>query len=150
MLENNQAPAPTLDEYQKLFTDNVLTEQLSFDKSKDLLGHVVALFNDEQYSEEAEDRFAIYRNNVILSLSVAVADTFPVVKRLIGDECFNAAAVSFVRKHPPAQPSLLFYGEKFIHFIKTYPACVELSYLSDIAQLEWNYIRAFHAEDFIA
>lgn len=147
MFEDNRKSTPTLDEYQKLFTKNLLTEQLNYDESEDLLGHFIPLFDKDESSEEAVDRFAIYRNNVILSLSVAIADTFPVVKRLIGDECFEAAAIDFVRKYPPSKPSLLFYGEGFIQFIKNYPACIELGYLSDIAQLEWNYIRAFHAKD---
>ena len=147
MSEDNRKNALTLDEYQKLFTENLLTDQLLYDESEDLLGHFVPLFDMEENSEEAVDRFAIYRNNVILSLSEAIADTFPVVKRLIGDACFSAAAVAFVRKYPPTKPSLLFYGEGFINFIKEYPACIKLGYLSDIAQLEWNYIRAFHAKD---
>ncbi len=147
MLDDNQKSASTLGEYQKLFTENLLTDQLRYEESEDFLRHFIPLFDKEESSEEAVDRFAIYRNNVILSLSVAIADTFPVVKRLIGDQCFEAAAIAFVRKHPPSKPSLLFYGEGFIQFIKDYPACIELGYLSDIAQLEWNYIRAFHAKD---
>ena len=147
MFEDNRKSIPSLDEYQKLFTENLLTDQLLYEDSEDLLGHFIPLFDKDESSEEAVDRFAIYRNNVILSLSVAIADTFPVVKRLIGDECFETAAIAFVRKHPPSTPSLLFYGEGFIQFIKDYPACIELGYLSDIAQLEWNYIRAFHADD---
>ena len=141
--------APTLDQYQKLFTDKVLIEELSFAGSEDLLDHFTPMFDGDSVdnTQEALERLAIYRNNVILSLSTAIADTFPVVKRLIGVECFNAAAIAFVRGHPPEQPSLLFYGNGFIDYIKTYPACVDLLYLSDIAQLEWNYIRAFHGED---
>ncbi|MCP3675172.1 MAG: DUF2063 domain-containing protein [Gammaproteobacteria bacterium] len=147
MSDNNRKSTLTLDEYQKVFTENVLADQLHYEGSEDFFGHFIPLFDKEESSNEAVDRFGIYRNNVILSLSVAIADTFPVVKRLIGDRCFEAAAIAFVRKHPPAQPSLLFYGKEFIHFIKDYPACTELGYLSDIAQLEWNYIRAFHAKD---
>jgi len=145
--KGNSMTNPTLEQYQKLFTENLLTEQLSYQDSENLLGHFKAMFEESDQCEEAVNRFSIYRNNVILSLSTAIADTFPVVKRLIGDACFNAAAISFVREQPPEQPSLLFYGEGFIDFIKSYPACLDLAYLSDVARLEWNYIRAFHAED---
>jgi len=138
---------PTLDDYQKMFSENLLSSKYSYDESKDFLVHLQPMFGESNREKEAEDRFSIYRNNVTLSLSEAIADTFPVVRRLIGDDCFDAAAVAFIRKHPPSQPSLLFYGEGFIRFIKTWPACSELDYLSDVAQLEWNYIRAFHAKD---
>jgi len=144
--------ALSLENYQALFTEHLLSENISFRDSEQLLQHLVPMFSDakvkgEEQSQEAIARFSIYRNNVILSLSEAIGDTFPVVKRLIGIDCFNAAAVSFVRKNPPSQPSLLFYGEGFIDYIKTWPACSELSYLTDVARLEWNYIRAFHAAD---
>ncbi len=105
------------------------------------------MYDESRCNEEAEDRFAIYRNNVTLSLITAIADTFPVVKRLVGDDCFNAAATTYIRKYPPTQPSLLFYGEDFIEFIKYYPGCDHLQYLGDVAQLEWYYIRVFHAQD---
>lgn len=139
--------ALTLKQYQQLFTKNLLSVNLSNDDAKDLLSHLVPMFKNDDNSEEATDRLNIYRNNVILSLSTAIADTFPVVKRLIGDDCFNSAAVDFVRNNPPSQPSLLFYGEGFIGFINDFPACSELTFLGDVAQLEWNYIQAFHAED---
>ena len=139
--------SPSLGQYQKLFTENLLSEQLSFSESEDFLSHFKQMFKNTDKNEEAIDRFNIYRNNVTLSLSTAIGDTFPVVKKLIGEECFNAAAIEFVRGHPPKHSSLLFYGEEFIEFIKIYPACSELPYLSDIAQLEWCYIRAFHADD---
>lgn len=139
--------ALTLGQYQQLFTENLLSVDLSNDDAKDLLSHLVPMFENEDNSAEAIDRLNIYRNNVILSLSTAIADTFPVVKRLIGDDCFNAAAIVFVRTNPPTQPSLLFYGEAFINFISDFPACSELKFLLDVARLEWNYIQAFHAED---
>ena len=139
--------SPTLENYQRMFSKNLLSSQFSYDESEEFLAHLQPMFGEKGREKEAEDRFSIYRNNVTLSLSEAIADTFPVVRRLIGDDCFNAAAVAFIRAHPPSQPSLLFYGEGFIDFIKTWPACSELDYLSDVAKLEWKYIRAFHAED---
>ena len=45
-------------------------------------------------------RLAVYRNNVVSSLIDALADTFPVVQRLVGTEFFRAMAGVFA---PPAQ-----------------------------------------------
>jgi len=147
---------PRLEEYQRQFTDNLLSEHIHFDSSNNLLKHLVPKYvdselegsdkNDSAY-EEAIERLSIYRNNVILSLITAMADTYPVVKRLLGEEFFNAVAVKFVRQFPPKQPSLLFYGGDFIEFIGHFPACSEFSYLSDVAKLEWMTVRAFHAAD---
>lgn len=136
----------TIAQYQNILADNLLSEKIS-DDSESLLMSFVPMFDDSNPEEEAFDRLSIYRNNVILSLSMAIADTFPVIKRLIGDDCFQGAAVNFVRAYPPAEPSLLFYGEGFIDFIRTYPSCSHLGYLSDVSRLEWSYIKAFHAAD---
>jgi hypothetical protein len=142
---------PTLSEYQNQFADDLLSEHLTFDGSHNVLNHIVPMFKDPEVdcsaNLEAMERFAIYRNNVILSLITAMAETYPVVKRLLGDEFFNAMAKEFVRKSPPQKPSLLFYGEDFIDFIQHFPACGEMPYLADLAKLEWSNVRAFHAAD---
>ena len=41
----------------------------------------------------ADRRFAVYRNNVITGLIDALAQRFPVVCRLVGEEFFRAMAV---------------------------------------------------------
>ncbi|MEO8121927.1 MAG: DNA-binding domain-containing protein, partial [Rhodoferax sp.] len=40
-------------------------------------------------------RFAVYRNNVMVSLIDALADTYPVVQELVGEEFFRAMARVF-------------------------------------------------------
>lgn len=42
-------------------------------------------------------RFAVYRNNVTVSLIDALADTFPVVQALVGVDFFRTMAREFVR-----------------------------------------------------
>ena len=42
-------------------------------------------------------RLAVYRNNVVSSLIDALADTFPVVQQLVGEEFFRAMAGVFAR-----------------------------------------------------
>ena len=138
---------PPLDLYQKNFTENLLSKELITEASAKFLSHITPMFSEDDKGQESADRFTIYRNNVILSLSTAIGDSFPIVKRLIGDECFKSAAIEYVRQYPPVNSSLLFYGEGFIDFIASHPSCKTLLYLGDIARLEWFYIEAFHAGD---
>ena len=42
-------------------------------------------------------RFAVYRNNLVVSLVDALADTYPVVQEMVGVEFFRAMAREFVR-----------------------------------------------------
>lgn len=92
-------------------------------------------------------RYAVYRNNVVVSLSDALADTFPVVRQLVGEAFFHAMAREFACQHPPSSPVLAHYGEGFVEFIAHFESASSVPYLADVAQLEWAYVRAFHAAD---
>jgi hypothetical protein len=92
-------------------------------------------------------RFAVYRNNVLASLVGALADSFPVVQQLVGEEFFHAMARLYVEAAPPRSPLLAFYGEDFPDFIASFPPAAGLPYLADVARLELLRVRAYHAAD---
>lgn len=92
-------------------------------------------------------RFAVYRNNVIVSLVDALADGYPVVQALVGEAFFRAMAGEFVRRSPPRSPVLAWYGEGFAEFIAGFEPAAGLPYLADVARLEWLRIEAWHAAD---
>lgn len=95
----------------------------------------------------APKRFNVYRNNVIVSLSEALAVTYPAVARLLGEEYFRALAPVFVRAHPPTSPVLMFYGEVFAEFLASFEPLADYPYLSDVARIEWAWLQAYHAAD---
>lgn len=92
-------------------------------------------------------RFAVYRNNVIASLVDALAQTFPVVQALVGDEFFRAMAAVFVRQSPPRSPVLLRHGAAFPDFVAGFPPAAPLPWLADVARLELARVEAYHAAD---
>jgi len=92
-------------------------------------------------------RFAVYRNNVIVSLIDALADTFPVTQELVGEEFFRAMAGVFVRQAPPTSAQLVDYGAGFPAFIAQFEPASTVPYLADVARLELLRVRAFHAAD---
>lgn len=92
-------------------------------------------------------RFAIYRNNLIVSLVDALADTYPVVQQLVGEEFFRAMAHEFVRVQLPASPVLAHYGAGFAEFIEDFPPAAGLPYLPDLARLELMRVEVYHAAD---
>lgn len=95
----------------------------------------------------ADRRFAVYRNNVAVSLVEALGARFPVVKRLVGEEFFRAIAHAFVLREPPLSPLLIHYGDSFAAFIGDFEAAEPLPYLADVARLEYARGRAYHAAD---
>ena len=94
-----------------------------------------------------EKRFAVYRNNVVVGLIDALADSFPVTQALVGEEFFRAMAREFVRATPPRSPVLALYGDGFGDFIADFPPVAGLAYLADLARLEYLRVLAFHAAD---
>lgn len=96
---------------------------------------------------DIDERFAIYRNNVVSGLSRALAAGFPATEAIVGSEFFAAMAAIYVRVSPPASPVLLHYGASLPDFLARFEPAAELPYLADVARLELAYMRAFHAAD---
>ena len=92
-------------------------------------------------------RFAIYRNNVMVSLIDALADTCPVTQALVGEAFFRGMAAVFARANPPHSPVMAHYGRGFADFIEGFPAAAGLPYLADVARLEILRVQAYHAAD---
>ena len=95
----------------------------------------------------AGKRFDVYRNNVVFSLLEAMQTAFPVIRKLVGPKNFNTMCGSFVRKHPPTSPILMFYGAAFPEFLHQYEPVRQYPYMPDVARLELARRVAYHAAD---
>lgn len=92
-------------------------------------------------------RFAVYRNNVQGSLINALADSYPVVMQLVGDEFFRAMAGIFVQSRPPHSPLMSDYGSELEDFLRGFEPASSVPYLADVARLERLRTLAYHAAD---
>ncbi|RVT49624.1 HvfC/BufC N-terminal domain-containing protein [Rubrivivax albus] len=92
-------------------------------------------------------RLDVYRNNVVVSLVAALADTFPVVQQLVGGEFFEAMVRLYICESPPTSPVLTDYGDGFADWVHHFEPATTLPYLADMARLERARVRAFHAAD---
>ena len=92
-------------------------------------------------------RFSVSRNNVAVSLTEALEQTFPVIRKLIGDENFKPVAGIYLRAQPPASPILSRYGESFPAFLEGFQPLAHLGYLADTARLERALVESYHAAD---
>ena len=92
-------------------------------------------------------RFDVYRNNVAVAAIDTLADIFPAVLKLTGEEFFRAAARVFAGRSPPASPLLFRYGAGFGDFLDGFPPAASTPYLGDVARLEFERLRSHHAAD---
>ncbi|GAA2835893.1 putative DNA-binding protein [Aminobacter aminovorans] len=92
-------------------------------------------------------RFAVYRNNVAVSLCTALSQRFPVVQRLVGADFFNGMARAYIATALPDSPLMFAYGDSFPDFIAGFVPAAALHYLADTARLEAQWTRAYHAAD---
>jgi hypothetical protein len=96
---------------------------------------------------EATERLDVYRNTFTSALVNALRLSYPAVHKLVGAEFFEAAARAFIPVHPPASAYLDDYGRAFPDFLAAFEPASSLSYLPDVARLEWAVCRALHAQD---
>lgn len=95
----------------------------------------------------ASAHFEIYRASIFGGLLKSLTEIYPVCKALVGDRFFDAMALTHIRRSPSRQHDLNLYGEDFPVFVLVYPPVSGLPYLSDMAQLEWAWHRAYWAAD---
>lgn len=95
----------------------------------------------------AKKRYAVYRNNVTVSLIEALAKTFPATMRITGADFFRAMARFHVRTTPPTSPLLFEYGRDFPDFVESYEHARSMPWLADVARIERAWLDAYHAAD---
>lgn len=89
----------------------------------------------------------VHRNTSAKAAQDALADNYPVVRALTGDDPFSACAAAFATLRPPRDARMCFYGEGFDAFLSTYGPFSGLPYLADVARLERMVVEALFAAD---
>jgi hypothetical protein len=97
--------------------------------------------------QSVSPREQIYRNNIFISLTGALADVYPVVQRLVGEKFFAQLARRYIRAHPSRSGNLHDFGRHFSVFMLSVEALRGLPYLADVAALEWACHESFHAAE---
>ncbi len=92
-------------------------------------------------------RFAVYRNNVAVSLTEALQAGFPATYRILGDANFNTIAGGYLRASPPSNPMIHAYGDGFDRYLAGIAPLADMPWLPDLAALELALRHAYHAAD---
>jgi hypothetical protein len=92
------------------------------------------------------DRIEVYRHGYVARLVECLGDDYPALQHALGTGAFEALCRAFIQAHPPASPSLNYYGAPLARFVAgrserwSRPG-------SELAQLEWAIVEAIHAEE---
>ena len=82
------------------------------------------------------------------SLTVALSDAYPVVKRLVGDDFFFAMARTYLDGGGfPVHAPLHDFGKGFPEFIADFAPAESLPWLGDVGRIERAWLQAYHGAD---
>lgn len=134
-----------LAEIQRLLMDGIHPHRTT--AARDAAGKLLA----ESGTLSATDRFLIYRNNITAARVRALGAIYPVCRKIVGEDCFQGMAKTFAWQSPDRSEDLNVYGETFDAFlaeqVRTREAFTDLSYLPELARLEWHWHAAYYAPD---
>jgi hypothetical protein len=82
-------------------------------------------------------RVQVYRNNVRAMFDGALARTYPVLKRRVGDACFRELAMQYRTDHPSRSGDLHWVGKAFASWLEVRVGGSDYAWLADLARLEW-------------
>jgi hypothetical protein len=91
------------------------------------------------------EQLDVYREQFWLRHVACLAEDFPVLAALVGEEKFGALVQAYVAAHPPTEFQMRVFGSKLADFLETHEKDDRL--LADLARVEWAFIDAFDAAD---
>jgi uncharacterized protein len=94
---------------------------------------------------DGEQRFALYRGNLTATWGKTLANAYPVLRQLVGEEFFGGLSRAYGMANPSENADLNRFGAHFGAFLDTFPHVADLPYLPDMARLEWALHRAHYA-----
>lgn len=130
-----EAPASIL-EAQKVFKTSMLTGHHG-DPSK-----MKGIFN-----VKGPERLSAYSNGYVARLNEALSEVFEGVRHLVGNDAFIGLVEEYAAAFPSHDYNLNNVGRHFPEFLKTNKLAKDLGFLPDLAVLEWQVSRTFHAFD---
>ncbi len=113
--------------------------------SLDQAAEAAALFRGG--ADAALARLAVYRGNVVGACTKALAGTYPIVAKIVGESFFEGLAREYLRRFPSASGDLNQFGASLAQFVARFEHTRDLPYLPDVARMEWLAHRMYYASD---
>ncbi|WP_114326397.1 DNA-binding domain-containing protein [Candidatus Colwellia aromaticivorans] len=95
----------------------------------------------------AKGLMGIYQNSAIANITHSLILTYPVIEKLLGEEFFSAMCREFIYITWPKSGNMDDYGAEFPDFLADFKHAKHLTYLKDVARLEWAFHQSSLAND---
>ena len=95
----------------------------------------------------AQGLMAIYQNSAIANITNTLSLSYPVVEKLVAKDFFVQVCRQYIFNHRPTTANMDDYGEKFPQFLAELEQAKHLTYLKDVAELEWLFHQSSLAQD---
>lgn len=95
-----------------------------------------------------ETRLGIYAEAYHFRLIDALADSYPAVHTLLGDDAFTDMSQAYIRQHPSQHFSIRWFGHRLATFLRRSPLYSDKPVLAEMALFEWTLREVFDAADF--
>jgi hypothetical protein len=80
--------------------------------------------------------FAAHRNGPAIELMNLLAENFPTIVRMLGEDAFLEVAVEFVAQQAPTALASTFYGDGLPAFLRQIGTIASAGYIADVADIE--------------
>jgi len=98
-------------------------------------------------SVSADVRLKIYADAYRLRLVDALADNYPVLHALLGDDAFEELGARYLNAQPSQHFSIRHFGHRLTEFVAAHTPYAQQPVLSDLANFEWALRDVFDAAD---
>jgi hypothetical protein len=95
----------------------------------------------------AAERLRVYAGGYPVRVQEALAETFPAVAHVVGEHAFTALVRRYAEATPLHSYNLNDAGAELPRFLRNDSLTARLVFLPDLARLEWQVARAFHAHE---
>lgn len=123
-------------ELQNIFQSHLLNPQLEF-KS----------FIHGTQKISAETRLSIYENAYRARLVDALAASYPILNKYLGDQQFYEMAELYLKTYPSTYRTIRWFGDQLDYFLYHTEPYINMPHLAELAQFEWTLTLVFDALD---
>lgn len=96
---------------------------------------------------DPRQRLDVYADGYPARVLESLRESYPALSRWLGDESLADLARRYVAAAPPTSYNLNDAGAQLSRFLCADAAFCEQPFLADLAELEWQVTRAFHADE---